>query len=144
VLLTGPNGSGKTTLLRAIAGLLPPSAGCIRRAPATPWGDGAEQSGIGFLFQSPQRNLFERTVADEVAFSLRRTGRPERALQQRVEQVLEERLGGLGIPVVSGVPAGHISDNLELPLGAEVSLDADAGVLEFLEPATSATREDGK
>lgn len=55
-----------------------------------------------------------------------------------VEQVLGERLSSLGIPVVSGVPAGHISDNLELPLGAEVSLDADVGVLEFLEPATSA------
>ena len=29
----GPNGSGKTTLLRAIAGLLKPQSGAIRRAP---------------------------------------------------------------------------------------------------------------
>ncbi len=57
-----------------------------------------------------------------------------------VEQVLAERLGNLGLPVVSGVPAGHISDNLELPLGARVRLDADAGALEFLEPATTRTR----
>ena len=57
-----------------------------------------------------------------------------------VEQVLAERLGSLGIPVVSGVLAGHISDNLELPLGARVRLDADEGVLEFLEPATVRTQ----
>ena len=52
-----------------------------------------------------------------------------------VEDVLEERLGSLGIPVVRGVPAGHVDDNLELPLGARVRLDAGAGQLEFLESA---------
>jgi energy-coupling factor transport system ATP-binding protein len=89
VLLAGPNGSGKTTLLRAIAGLLPPSAGRVCRDPATPSEDGPERCGIGFLFQSPQRNLFERTVSEEVAFALRRMGRPERAVRRRVEQVLD-------------------------------------------------------
>jgi energy-coupling factor transport system ATP-binding protein len=89
VLLSGPNGSGKTTLLRAIAGLLQPSAGRIVRAPAAASADSASPRGIGFLFQSPQRNLFERTVGDEVAFALRRMGRPEGAVQRRVEQVLD-------------------------------------------------------
>ncbi len=41
-----------------------------------------------------------------------------------VEQVLHERLGSLGIPVVAGVPAGHVDDNLELTFGAEVALEA--------------------
>lgn len=50
-----------------------------------------------------------------------------------VEQVLAERLGDLGVPVVTGVPAGHVDDNLELPLGAIATLDADAGVLTFSE-----------
>jgi muramoyltetrapeptide carboxypeptidase len=44
---------------------------------------------------------------------------------------LSERLAGLGIPVLAGVPAGHLDDNLELPLGAQVELDADAGMLAF-------------
>jgi muramoyltetrapeptide carboxypeptidase len=48
-----------------------------------------------------------------------------------VEHVLQQRLGALGIPVVSGVPAGHLDDNLELPLGAYVELDADAGTIAF-------------
>ncbi len=51
------------------------------------------------------------------------------------QQTLSERLGSLQIPVVAGVPAGHVQDNLELPLGALVSVDADAGRLEFREPA---------
>jgi muramoyltetrapeptide carboxypeptidase len=54
----------------------------------------------------------------------------------RVEQVLQERLGGLGIPVLAGVPAGHVNDNLELPLGANVSVDASRGTLAF-EPEPS-------
>jgi len=94
LLVTGPNGSGKTTLLRAIAGLLPPTEGRISRAPSDVPRSGALGGGIGFLFQNPQRNLFERTVCDEVAFSLRRMGRPEAVVRRRVEEVLE--LCGLG------------------------------------------------
>jgi muramoyltetrapeptide carboxypeptidase len=48
-----------------------------------------------------------------------------------VEQVLAERLGDLGVPVLSGVPAGHVDDNLELPLGAMVVVDAATGTLTF-------------
>jgi muramoyltetrapeptide carboxypeptidase len=48
-----------------------------------------------------------------------------------VADVLQERLGALGIPVLAGVPAGHVDDNLELPLGAHVELDADAGTIAF-------------
>lgn len=53
-----------------------------------------------------------------------------------VEQVLEERLSALGIPVLAGVPAGHVEDNLELPLGAIVEVDAARGTLAFEAEAT--------
>jgi energy-coupling factor transport system ATP-binding protein len=85
VLLTGPNGSGKTTLLRAVAGLLPPSAGHVSLRAGTE----AAASVVGFLFQSPERNLFERTARDEVAFALRRMGWPRPALRRRVDEVLD-------------------------------------------------------
>jgi muramoyltetrapeptide carboxypeptidase len=45
---------------------------------------------------------------------------------------LTERLSELGIPVVSGLPAGHIDDNAELPFGRRVSLDAGRGELQLL------------
>lgn len=48
-----------------------------------------------------------------------------------VADVLQERLGALGVPVLSGLPAGHVDDNLELPFGAYVELDAGAGTLAF-------------
>ena len=54
-----------------------------------------------------------------------------------VDAVLADRLGDLGVPVGAGLPAGHVDDHLELPLGAPVRLDADAGTLTFLEPAVS-------
>lgn len=52
-----------------------------------------------------------------------------------VEEVLRERLSDLGVPVVSGVPAGHVDDNLELPFGVEVILDAcaDGATLTFVQ-----------
>ena len=43
----------------------------------------------------------------------------------RFEQVLEHYFGGLGVPVVAGVPCGHESPNITLPLNAMVDLDAD-------------------
>ncbi len=44
-------------------------------------------------------------------------------------QVLLERLGELGIPVLGGLPIGHGSVNVSVPLGTEAVLDADAGTL---------------
>jgi muramoyltetrapeptide carboxypeptidase len=49
----------------------------------------------------------------------------------RVEEVLRERLGDLGIPVVSGLPFGHDSPNAALPVGVAVTLDGEQGILEI-------------
>jgi muramoyltetrapeptide carboxypeptidase len=46
--------------------------------------------------------------------------------------VLAERLGDLGMPVVSGLPAGHLEDNAELPFGRRVRVNADRGELHVL------------
>jgi muramoyltetrapeptide carboxypeptidase len=52
------------------------------------------------------------------------------------DEVLAERLGDLSVPVLGAIPAGHVDDNLELPLGARVALDGTRGELRFLEAAT--------
>ena len=52
-----------------------------------------------------------------------------------VVDVLAERLGDLGVPVVAGGPFGHGQRNRAFAHGGLVRLDAAAGVVEFLEGA---------
>ncbi|MBF2067068.1 MAG: LD-carboxypeptidase [Calothrix sp. C42_A2020_038] len=46
-----------------------------------------------------------------------------------VEEVLRERLGDLGIPIVSDLPFGHDGCNAALPVGANATLDGNTGAL---------------
>lgn len=62
-------------------------------------------------------------VGDFVGGKAVREGEPD------VAAVLRERLSDLGIPVVTGLPIGHGTRNLALPLGAQARLDADNGEL---------------
>jgi len=54
-----------------------------------------------------------------------------------LDEVVAERLAGLGIPVALGFPFGHVPENATLPLGVRARLDASAGTLEYLEAAVS-------
>ena len=54
---------------------------------------------------------------------------------KNLEEVLQARLGGLGVPVVYGFPFGHGSHFATLPLGVIATLDGDAGSLEVTEAA---------
>ncbi len=56
-------------------------------------------------------------------------GRPN---EQDIQQVLEDRLGDLGVPVLAGLPFGHGKRNLSVPLGARVELDSEARTLKVL------------
>jgi muramoyltetrapeptide carboxypeptidase len=51
-----------------------------------------------------------------------------------VVDVLAERLGDLGVPVLGGLPVGHGADQLTVPLGVRVLLDTRAGTLSLLQP----------
>jgi muramoyltetrapeptide carboxypeptidase len=52
-----------------------------------------------------------------------------------LEDVLEQRLGDLGVPVLYGLPIGHGETLSTLPLGVRATLDADARTLTIDEPA---------
>jgi len=52
-----------------------------------------------------------------------------------LENVLEDRLGPLGVPVLYGLPLGHGATQATLPLGVEATVDADALTLTIDEPA---------
>jgi muramoyltetrapeptide carboxypeptidase len=46
-----------------------------------------------------------------------------------VEEVLRDRMGDLGIPIVSDLPFGHDGVNAALPVGVRAVLDGDRGTL---------------
>ncbi len=56
---------------------------------------------------------------------------------QTVEDVLKERLAPLKVPVVAGLPFGHVPLNATLPMGVQAELDGTNGDLTILEPAVS-------
>ncbi len=49
-----------------------------------------------------------------------------------MEEVLRERLGDLGVPLVGRLPVGHGRPNLALPMGRMARLDGSSGRLELL------------
>lgn len=54
--------------------------------------------------------------------------------REQVRDVVLDRLGGLGVPLVEELGFGHCRGQLTVPLGAEVDLNADAATLSTLEP----------
>ena len=108
--LIGPSGAGKTTLVRALAGLQPLNRGYVRLddAALTDWP--AEQLGrhVGFL---PQRvELFEGTVAENIAL-MDREARPSdivaAAKMAQVHDLILQLPGGYNYEV--GARGGHLS-----------------------------------
>jgi len=64
-----------------------------------------------------------------------REERPEWARVPSLEDVLEERLEPLGVPVLYKLPLGHGKHHATLPLGVTATLDADQRRLTVDEPA---------
>ncbi len=55
--------------------------------------------------------------------------------RQTLEDVLKERLLPLRVPVVAGLPFGHVRHNATLPIGVQATLDAERGDLAINEAA---------
>jgi energy-coupling factor transporter ATP-binding protein EcfA2 len=87
VAIYGANGAGKTTLLRCFAGFEETSAGGVLVFGKKPV-PGNLRGKVGCLFQNPQKQLFENTVFDEVAFPLKRFGKKGKALTSKVDETL--------------------------------------------------------
>lgn len=54
-----------------------------------------------------------------------------------LEEVLQDHIAPLGIPAWSNAAIGHVEPILTLPLGLEVAIDAQAGRITMLAPATT-------
>jgi len=46
-----------------------------------------------------------------------------------IENLLEDNFAGRGFPIISGLPVGHGSENITLPMGLRVELDTGAKVI---------------
>ncbi len=48
-----------------------------------------------------------------------------------IDRIIDERFGGMSVPVLSGFPIGHGNPNLSLPIGLEAVLDTDSASLSY-------------
>ena len=60
--------------------------------------------------------------------------------EREVADIVREMFRGAPYPVAAGLPMGHGDDNLLMPLGVRMKLDAGARRLSLLEPAVEAPR----
>ena len=99
VALVGVSGSGKSTLLKLAAGLLDPTSGSIHR-PAT--GNGRERP-TALALEYPERQLFGRTVEEDVTAILWVDGVPAEERRARGREAME-LVGLRHEPFASRVP----------------------------------------
>jgi biotin transport system ATP-binding protein len=121
----GANGSGKSTFARLLNGLVVPSSGRVLVDGLDTRRRGAEvRKRVGFVFTDPDAQVVMPTVAEDVAFGLRRRGLSREEISRRVAATLER----YGLADYADHPAYLLS-------GGQKQLLALAGVL-ATEPAT--------
>lgn len=88
----GHTGSGKSTLIQHLNGLLKPAEGRVffegRDIWAEPKTVRALRFRVGLVFQYPEHQLFEETVARDIAFGPRNMGLSEEDTARRVEEAM--------------------------------------------------------
>lgn len=86
IAFIGQNGSGKTTLSKCLNGLFKPTSGKVMV-------DGLDSKNtpivqmvkrVGYVFQNPDHQLFNKNCQDEIAYGPRNIGLPEEEVQARV------------------------------------------------------------
>ncbi len=101
--IIGHTGSGKSTLLQHLNGLLKPTSGQIVVGGKDITAPGVSmveiRKRIGLVFQYPEYQLFEETVAKDVAFGPKNLGLSQEEIQERVREALE--LVGLDYDMVA-------------------------------------------
>lgn len=122
--IVGANGSGKSTLARMINGLVTPDHGRVTVDGLDVSKKGREvRRRVGFVFTNPDNQIVMPTVAEDVAFSLRRRGLSAAESAERVALTLER----FGL-------AGHADHAAHRLSGGQKQLLALASVL-VTEPA---------
>ncbi|WP_302193852.1 energy-coupling factor transporter ATPase [uncultured Ruminococcus sp.] len=88
--IIGHTGSGKSTLIQHLNGLLRPTEGKVLLDGADIWADKSKMRQmrfrVGLVFQYPEYQIFEETVAKDIAFGPRNMGLAEEEVQARVRE----------------------------------------------------------
>ena len=89
----GHTGSGKSTLLQHLNGLLKPDSGRVIVGDVDITAPGISmveiRKRIGLVFQYPEYQLFEETVAKDVAFGPKNLGLSDERIEERVREAIE-------------------------------------------------------
>nr|WP_187361118.1 ABC transporter ATP-binding protein [Phytoactinopolyspora mesophila] len=124
VAVIGANGSGKSTFARLLNGLVLPDHGRVRVDGLDTRTDGAGvRRRVGFVFTDPDAQIVMPTVAEDVAFSLRRL----KLGKSVAARVVDEQLAEFGL-------AGHADHPAHLLSGGQKQLLALCSIL-VTEPA---------
>ena len=91
--IIGHTGSGKSTLVQHLNGLLHPTTGTVT-VNGVNLADKTEEAKkmrhtVGMVFQYPGHQLFEETIAQDIAFGPRNLGVPEDEIDSRVREAME-------------------------------------------------------
>lgn len=90
--IIGHTGSGKSTLVQLLNGLLQPTAGAVT-VDGMDLGKKTKEAmamrhKVGMVFQYPEYQLFEETIAKDIAFGPRNFGLSEEDVQKRVREAM--------------------------------------------------------
>ncbi|MFI7611089.1 energy-coupling factor ABC transporter ATP-binding protein [Nonomuraea terrae] len=131
--VVGANGSGKSTLARLVNGLAVPTSGSVTVLGLDTRRHAAKiRRGVGFLFTDPDAQIVMPTVAEDVAFSLRRKGLAAAETDRRVHEVLER----YGLAGHADHPAHHLSGGQKQLLALCSIMVLEPEILVMDEPTT--------
>jgi biotin transport system ATP-binding protein len=131
--VVGANGSGKSTLARLLNGLVVPTQGRVLVDGLDTARQGAAvRRRVGFVFTDPDAQIVMPTVAEDVAFSLRRNRLPRSVVDARVHETLVR----FGLDRLAGQPAHLLSGGEKQLLALASVLVTEPDLLVCDEPTT--------
>ncbi|PKV80770.1 energy-coupling factor ABC transporter ATP-binding protein [Nocardia fluminea] len=129
----GANGSGKSTLARMLNGLLKPTTGTVTVDGLDVARKGAQvRRKVGFVFTDPDTQIVMPTVAEDLAFSLRRSGLSKADIAARVQRMLDR----FGLAAHTDHPAHLLSGGQKQLLAIGSALIREPEVIVADEPTT--------
>jgi len=135
VALVGPNGAGKTTLLSLVLGAATPQAGAVTVAGSdvTTLSPPQRAALIGVVFQDPDDQLFNETVAAEVGWGLKVRRVPAEQIAARVSAIMDE----VGLTDVSETNPHELSRSKRQLVALASALVGEPQLIVLDEPTTA-------